>query len=320
MIEEIERNNESIEDSAFSGVEFNDKKRVSKTPLIMLLIIAIFVLMLAIVFVSSSGNKKDFITVPDLTGKPVKTAVTVFTSNSNNDSSQLVFLDTINKKSVSYSDMEHSVCHQDISPNTEVKKGTVITLIVAKDCDNIDSYTGERVDPTVPNLVGENLKVAQENLKKLQTNLNIEISDATQLDRVAINHDNWIVCSQDKSPGEVLNIESDVISLTYARNTQECDEKFSQEGNIFSGEITKAGLTESTAKDTCERNLLINNPDLTAQWVLGSPKISIIEDNGNEKIRVAVNVRKKLDVMGTMVCDITGTNDNPEILHFEIIP
>ena len=73
---------------------------------------------------------------------------------------------------------------------------------------------------TMPSLVGVNLQLAQDTLQALGSYL-MDQEDASGLGRMQINDSNWVVCTQDPAPGEVVEVAT-VVTLASVKLAETC--------------------------------------------------------------------------------------------------
>ena len=73
---------------------------------------------------------------------------------------------------------------------------------------------------TMPNLVGLNLQVAQDELQSLGSYV-LSQDDATGKGRFQMSDRNWKVCSQDQEPGQVLSI-AELVNVEAVKLSESC--------------------------------------------------------------------------------------------------
>ena len=72
----------------------------------------------------------------------------------------------------------------------------------------------------MPNLVGENLQLAQDKLQALGSYL-VDQQDAAGLNRVQAIDSNWKVCSQKPAPGKTVSVDTMVV-LAAVKLSEQC--------------------------------------------------------------------------------------------------
>ena len=72
----------------------------------------------------------------------------------------------------------------------------------------------------MPNLVGENLQLAQDKLQVLGSYV-MDQEDAAGLNRIQANDSNWQVCAQKPAPGKTVPVET-VVLLTSVKLAEQC--------------------------------------------------------------------------------------------------
>ncbi len=72
----------------------------------------------------------------------------------------------------------------------------------------------------MPNVVGENLQLAQDKLQKLGSYV-LDQQDAAGLDRIQVVDANWQVCSQKPEPGKTVSADT-VVVLASVKLTEDC--------------------------------------------------------------------------------------------------
>lgn len=73
---------------------------------------------------------------------------------------------------------------------------------------------------TMPDLVGQNLQLAQDILQDIGSFV-LDQEDASGLDRFQVNDSNWTVCTQDPAPGTVIEV-SVIVTLASVKLGEVC--------------------------------------------------------------------------------------------------
>lgn len=73
---------------------------------------------------------------------------------------------------------------------------------------------------TMPDLVGQNLQLAQDILQDLGSYV-LDQEDASGLDRFQVNDSNWKVCMQDPAPGSIVNLDA-IVTLGSVKIEEAC--------------------------------------------------------------------------------------------------
>lgn len=174
----------------------------------------------------------------------------------------------------------------------------------------------------MPDVMHSILSEARASIYKLSKDIKIDESDATSSKRGVWDADNWIVCSQTPAAKEKIN-ESAEISLTYARDKNECEGKKSTESSTSSNDLPKlpSGLTESIAQSKCEESF-DNNKSLRNYKLrtLVGKHSQIMHDGDEETWQFNIEIKDNDgNYVGEYMCRVIGTEDAPILKDVKIL-
>ncbi len=133
---------------------------------------------------------------------------------------------------------------------------------------------------TMPDLVGDNLQDAQNELQALGAT-ELEQADATGQDRSQIVDSNWKVCSQDPAAGETVPVDRTVV-LSSVKNDEDCSGQDPEMPGI--GDAVRVGDLELTVKSVDRATKLSNGfSSKKGNWLVVKVKLT---NKGKEQVMV----------------------------------